>query len=127
MFGDSEDDGWPDVSDAALLADPDRWWIPALTRARNRADLSRVDAAAVLRTLLDHRQAARLDELAPERIQVPSGARIAVDYSADQPVLAVKVQEVFGWTTTPTVGGGRLPVVLHLLSPAGRPPRSPRT
>ena len=121
VFGDSEDGGWPDVSDAALLADPDRWWIPALTRARNRADLSRVDAAAVLRTLLDHRQAARLDELAPERIQVPSGARIAVDYSTDQPVLAVKVQEVFGWTTTPTVGGGRLPVVLHLLSPAGRP------
>ena len=121
VFGDSEDGGWPDVSDAALLADPDRWWIPALARARNRADLSRVDAAAVLRTLLDHRQAARLDELAPERIQVPSGARIAVDYSADQPVLAVKVQEVFGWTATPTVGGGRLPVVLHLLSPAGRP------
>ena len=121
VFGDSEDGGWPDVSDAALLADPDRWWIPALARARSRADLSRVDAAAVLRTLLDHRQAARLDELAPERIQVPSGARIAVDYSADQPVLAVKVQEVFGWTATPTVGGGRLPVVLHLLSPAGRP------
>jgi len=121
VFGDSEDGGWPDVSDAALLADPDRWWIPALARARSRADLARVDAAAVLRTLLDHRQAARLDELAPERIQVPSGARIAVDYSADQPVLAVKVQEAFGWTATPTVGGGRLPVVLHLLSPAGRP------
>jgi ATP-dependent RNA helicase HrpB len=120
-FGGSEDDGWPDVSDAALLADPDRWWIAPLARARSRADLSRVDAAAVLRTLLDHRQAARLDELAPERIQVPSGSRIAVDYSADQPVLAVKVQEVFGWTATPTVGGGRLPVVLHLLSPAGRP------
>jgi len=52
---------------------------------------------------------------------VPSGARIAVDYSADQPVLAVKVQDVFGWTATPTVADGRLPVVLHLLSPAGRP------
>ena len=114
-------DDWPDVSDAALLADPDRWWIPALTRARSRADLARVDAAAVLRALLDHRHAARLDELAPERIEVPSGSRIAVDYSADQPVLAVKVQEVFGWTATPTVADGRLPVVLHLLSPAGRP------
>ena len=114
-------DGWPDVSDAALLADPDRWWLPALSRARSRADLARIDAAAVLRALLDHRQAARLDELAPERIAVPSGARIAVDYSADQPVLAVKVQEVFGWTATPTVADGRLPVVLHLLSPAGRP------
>ena len=114
-------DDWPDVSDAALLADADRWWGPALARARSRADLARIDAATVLRALLDHRHTARLDELAPERIAVPSGARIAVDYSADQPVLAVKVQEVFGWTGTPTVADGRLPVVLHLLSPAGRP------
>ena len=114
-------DDWPDVSDAALLADPDRWWGPALARARSRADLARIDAATVLRALLDHRHAARLDELAPERIAVPSGSRIAVDYSADQPVLAVRVQEVFGWTGTPTVADGRLPVVLHLLSPAGRP------
>jgi ATP-dependent helicase HrpB len=112
---------WPDVSDAALLSDPERWWLPGLARARNRADLARVDAAAVLRALLDHRHAARLDELAPERIEVASGSRIAVDYSADQPVLAVKVQEVFGWTATPSVADGRLPVVLHLLSPAGRP------
>ena len=114
-------DGWPDVSDAALLADPDRWWVPALARARSRADFARVDAADVLRALLDHRHAARLDRLAPERIELPSGARIAVDYSADQPVLAVKVQDVFGWTGTPAVADGRLPVVLHLLSPAGRP------
>ena len=114
-------DDWPDVSDAALLADPDRWWGPALARARSRADLARIDAAAVLRALLDHRHAARLDQLAPERIEVPSGSRIALDYSADQPVLAVKVQEVFGWTATPTVADGRMPVVLHLLSPAGRP------
>jgi ATP-dependent helicase HrpB len=121
-FGDSGDgNDWPDVSDAALLADPDRWWGPAPARARSRADLARIDAATVLRALLDHRHAARLDQLAPERIEVPSGARIAVDYSADQPVLAVKVQEVFGWTGTPTVADGRLPVVLHLLSPAGRP------
>jgi len=122
VVGDSGDgNGWPDVSDAALLAEPERWWGPALARARNRADLARIDAAGVLRALLDHRHAARLDQLAPERIAVPSGARIAVDYSADQPVLAVKVQEVFGWTGTPTVADGRLPVVLHLLSPAGRP------
>ena len=114
-------DDWPDVSETALLADPDRWWIPALAHANSRTDLGRIDAAAVLRAPLDHRQIARLDELAPERIEVPSGSRIAVDYSADQPVLAVKVQEVFGWTATPTVAGGRLPVVLHLLSPAGRP------
>ncbi len=117
VFGDD----WPDVSDDALLADLDRWWDHRLARARSRADLARIDAATVLRALLDHRHAARLDELAPERIEVPSGSRVAVDYSADPPVLAVKVQEAFGWTGTPTVADGRLPVVVHLLSPAGRP------
>ena len=112
---------WPDVSDEALLADPDRWWTGPFGTARGRADLGRIDATSVLRATLDWRQLAALDELAPERIAVPTGSRIALDYSGDQPVLAVKVQEVFGWTATPTVAGGRLPVVLHLLSPAGRP------
>lgn len=121
-------DPWPDVSDAALLADPGRWWTGPLTSARRRSDLARVDAAAVLRTLLDRplagryqHLAGRLDELAPERLEVPSGSRVALDYSGDQPVLAVRLQEVLGWTATPTVADGRLPVVLHLLSPAGRP------
>jgi ATP-dependent helicase HrpB len=108
---------WPDVSDAALLDAADRWWPRG---ARRRADLARTDATGVLRSLLDWRHAA-LDELAPERITVPSGSRVALDWSGDRPVLAVRVQECFGWTTTPTVAGGRLPVVLHLLSPAGRP------
>ncbi|GAA5162548.1 ATP-dependent helicase HrpB [Pseudonocardia eucalypti] len=112
---------WPDVGDPALLADPDRWWTGPLTTALGRADLARIDAGAVLRATLDWRQAAELDELAPERITVPTGSRITLDYSGERPVLAVKVQEVFGWTATPTVAGGRLPVVLHLLSPAGRP------
>jgi ATP-dependent helicase HrpB len=112
---------WPDVSDAALLADPDRWWAGRLPRARSRADLGRVDAGEVLRALLDWRTAPRLDELAPERIAVPSGSRIALDWSGAQPVLPVRVQEAFGWTASPTVAGGRLPVLLHLLSPAGRP------
>jgi ATP-dependent helicase HrpB len=112
---------WPDVSDDALLADPDRWWAGALTSARGRADLARVDAAQIVRGLLDWREAAALDELAPERVAVPSGSRIAVDYSGERPVLAVKVQEVFGWTGAPAVAGGKLPLLLHLLSPAGRP------
>jgi ATP-dependent helicase HrpB len=110
----------PDVSDEALLADPDRWAGP-LTPARGRADLSRVDAAGILRGLLGWRAAATLDELAPERITVPTGSRIALDYSGERPVLAVRVQEVFGWTGAPAVAGGKLPVLLHLLSPAGRP------
>ncbi|MHA6618026.1 ATP-dependent helicase HrpB [Pseudonocardia sp. DLS-67] len=112
---------WPDVTDEALLADPGPWWGGPLTSARGRADLSRVDAAGILRTLLGWREAATLDELAPERIAVPSGSRIALDYSGERPVLAVRVQEVFGWTGAPAVAGGRLPVLLHLLSPAGRP------
>ncbi len=112
---------WPDVSDAALLADPDPWWTGPFTSARRRADLARIDAGGLLRSLLDWRTAPALDELAPERIAVPSGSRVALDYSGDQPVLAVRLQEVLGWTATPTVAAGRLPVVLHLLSPAGRP------
>jgi ATP-dependent helicase HrpB len=112
---------WPEVSDRALLADPDRWWSGPLPRARNRTDLAKIDAGTVLRGLLDWKQAAELDRLAPERITVPTGSAIALDYAGEQPVLAVKVQEVFGWTASPTVADGRLPVQLHLLSPAGRP------
>ncbi|MEU7758685.1 MULTISPECIES: ATP-dependent helicase HrpB [Micromonospora] len=115
-------DDWPDVSDAALLAEAPVWLGPELARARRRADLHRVDVAAALRRLLDWRQAARLDELAPERLEVPSGSRIRVDYTDPAaPVLAVKLQETFGWRDVPRIADGRVPVLLHLLSPAGRP------
>ena len=117
VFGDD----WPDVSDAALLADPDRWWIPALARARSRADLARVDAAAVLRALLDHRTPPGSTSWPRSGSRCPPVPGSPWTTPRDQPVLAVKVQEVFGWTATPTVADGRLPVVLHLLSPAGRP------
>ena len=112
---------WPDVSDDALLGHPEEWWSGPLLTARNRADLAKIDAGPLLRGLLDWSVAGRLDELAPERIELPSGRRYAVDYSADPPVLAVKLQELLGVTTTPSIAGGRLPLVLHLLSPAGRP------
>ncbi|WBC09155.1 ATP-dependent helicase HrpB [Micromonospora sp. WMMA1947] len=115
-------DDWPDVSDVALLAEAPAWLGPELARARRRADLHRVDVTAALRRLLDWRQAARLDELAPERVEVPSGSRIRVDYADPAaPVLAVKLQETFGWRDVPRIAGGRVPVLLHLLSPAGRP------
>uniref|UniRef100_UPI00244C3074 ATP-dependent helicase C-terminal domain-containing protein n=1 Tax=Streptomyces albovinaceus TaxID=66867 RepID=UPI00244C3074 len=112
---------WPDVSDGALLADPDAWLEPELSRARRRSDLGRIDAGQALRRLLPWAtgDAARLDELAPERIEVPSGSRIRVEYGGDQPVLAVKLQELFGLAETPRVAG--VPVLVHLLSPAGRP------
>ncbi|MFG3679536.1 ATP-dependent helicase HrpB [Micromonospora chalcea] len=113
---------WPDVSDAALLDRAPEWLGPELVRARRRADLGRADVAAALRRLLDWRQAARLDELAPERLAVPSGSRVRVDYADPAaPVLAVKLQETFGWRDVPRIADGRVPVLLHLLSPAGRP------
>ncbi|TDB71358.1 ATP-dependent helicase HrpB [Micromonospora sp. KC723] len=113
---------WPDVGDAALLATVDDWLGPELATARRRADLARVDVAAALRRMLPWRVAARLDELAPERIEVPSGSRIRVDYTDPAaPVLAVRLQETFGWTDAPRIADGRVPVLLHLLSPAGRP------
>ncbi|WP_411106099.1 ATP-dependent helicase HrpB [Streptomyces sp. cmx-4-9] len=114
--------GWPDVADdAALLERAGDWLEPELSRARRRADLGRIDAGQALTRLLPWAtgEAARLDELAPERIEVPSGSRIRVDYSAGQPVLAVKLQELFGLAETPRVAG--VAVLVHLLSPAGRP------
>ncbi|MFF3015132.1 ATP-dependent helicase HrpB [Streptomyces sp. NPDC057939] len=114
--------GWPDVADdAALLERADDWLEPELSRARRRADLGRIDAGQGLNRLLPWAggEAGRLDELAPERLPVPSGSRIRVDYSGEQPVLAVKLQELFGLAETPRVAG--VPVLVHLLSPAGRP------
>ncbi|MGC5166382.1 ATP-dependent helicase HrpB [Luteimicrobium sp. DT211] len=109
---------WPDVTDAALLADLDAWLGPdvaALARGRT------VNLTGALRRLLPWPEAARLDELAPERVTVPSGSGVRVDYGADQPVLAVRLQETFGWQRTPRLADGRVPLLLHLLSPAGRP------
>ncbi|MEU0006219.1 ATP-dependent helicase HrpB [Streptomyces sp. NPDC006314] len=113
---------WPDVSDDALHARVDEWLEPELSRARRRADLARTDAGQALARLLPWAsgEAARLDELAPERITVPSGSRIRIDYGEpDRPVLAVKLQEMFGLRETPEVAG--VPLLVHLLSPAGRP------
>jgi ATP-dependent helicase HrpB len=113
---------WPDVSDAALLESALAWLGTELRGARRRADLERIDAGPALRRLLPWPQAARLDDLAPERVAVPSGSRVRLDYSGTGgPVLAVKIAEVFGWERAPAVADGRVPVVLHLLSPAGRP------
>ena len=84
-------------------------------------NLARFDVLQALRGLLPWPAAARLDDLAPERLPVPSGSSVRVDYAGDQPVLAVRLQETFGWRATPRLADGRVPVLLHLLSPAGRP------
>jgi ATP-dependent helicase HrpB len=113
-------DEWPDLSDGALLATLDDWLAPSLARATSRADLEAVDVLAVLRGQLGARLH-ELDRVAPATLSVPNGRRVAVDYSGDQPSIAVRVQDLFGTTTHPTVAGGRVPVVVQLLSPAGRP------
>ncbi|MER8060884.1 MULTISPECIES: ATP-dependent helicase C-terminal domain-containing protein [unclassified Streptomyces] len=113
---------WPDMSDEALYARAEQWLEPELGRARRRADLARIDAGQALARLLPWAsgEAGRLDELAPERMTVPSGSRIRIDYrDPERPVLAVKLQEMFGLRETPSVAG--VPLLVHLLSPAGRP------
>ena len=88
------------------------------------AAASGINLAEPLRRLLPWPEAARLDELVPERLAVPSGSRVRIDYADDgdaRPVVAVKLQECFGWAETPRLVQGRVPVLFHLLSPAGRP------
>jgi ATP-dependent helicase HrpB len=88
---------------------------------RRLKDLTRMDLQAALYNRLTWRQRQLLDQLAPTHWTVPSGSRRPIDYSADVPVLAVRLQEMFGATRTPAIADGRLPLQLHLLSPSGRP------
>jgi len=113
---------WPDLADAALLADLEEWLAPYLAGVTRRSQLERLDLAALLRQRLAWEQQQALDRLAPTHVRVPSGSRLPIDYGAgDVPVLAVRLQEMFGARETPSVAGGRVPLLLHLLSPAGRP------
>lgn len=119
-------DPWPDVSDHALLLRLDEWFGPELDRLARGAKLDTIDLTDPLRRLLPWPEASRLDDLAPERLRVPSGSNVhvtypAVDDAGAAPVVAVKLQECFGLTETPRLAGGRAPVLFHLLSPAQRP------
>ena len=125
-------DPWPAMDDDSLLQRAAQWLVPAVEALaeskRSRSfDVGALDTAGALRALLPWPEAARLDELAPQRLEVPSGSHVAVRYVGEQgealerPVLAVRVQECFGWEETPRVADGRVAVLLHLLSPARRP------
>jgi ATP-dependent helicase HrpB len=137
---------WPDVREAALLAKLDEWLGPELEAIATGAPVSSINLVDPLRRLLPWPDAALLEDLVPERLQVPSGSRIRIDYpevpdrgtgsgatdhgasdhdatdhDGGRPVVAVKLQECFGWDRTPRLVDGRVPVLFHLLSPAGRP------
>ncbi|WP_426701219.1 ATP-dependent helicase HrpB [Rhodanobacter sp. Col0626] len=114
--------GLPDVSDTTLLASLDHWLAPHLD-GKHRLDALEPEALSqALTTLFDYEQRRLLDAQVPESLVVPSGQNRRLDYvEGEPPVLAVKLQELFGLADTPRVGGGRIPVTLHLLSPAGRP------
>lgn len=115
------DSQWPDLSDEALLKTLELWLLPWLDDVKRLEDFRSLDLKAILLALLPWPLPLDLERLAPERIGVPSGSSIAIDYRQDPPVLAVKLQEMFGCEETPTVADGRVQLLMHLLSPAGRP------
>ena len=112
---------WPDVSDAALLATLEEWLAPYLGRVTRLSHFANLDLSSIVRNVLKWPLPQRLDELAPHHITVPSGSSVRLDYSEQPPILAVRLQELFGLSDTPRIAGGRQTVKLHLLSPARRP------
>lgn len=116
--GESE---WPDLSDAALLSSLEEWLAPYFGKVNRLSHFANLDLPNILLGLLPWPMPQRLDELAPRSLEVPSGSRIRLDYSEYPPVLAVRLQELFGLAETPRIAGGRQGVLLHLLSPARRP------
>lgn len=112
---------WPDVSDEALAGSAHQWLVPWAKRLAQGGSLSNVSMLDALRSMLPWPQAARLDELAPEKMPIPAGGTRPIDWSGAHPVLTLRVQQAFGWTDTPRLVDGRVPLVLHLTDPAGRP------
>jgi ATP-dependent helicase HrpB len=113
---------WPDLSDAGLAAGIDAWLVPALMGKTAVGQLGADELGTALSTLMPHALRRRLESEAPTHFEAPSGSRVAIDYTAEEgPKLAIRVQELFGLGRHPTVAGGRVPLVIELLSPAHRP------
>jgi ATP-dependent helicase HrpB len=118
----AEGDGWPDLSEQALIARREDWLVPALYDKTSLKDFSASDLSDALSTLLPWDFRARLDREAPTHFEAPTGTMLAIDYEAEQgPTIAVRLQELFGLTTHPSIAKGAVPLVLELLSPAHRP------
>lgn len=114
-------EAWPDFSDSHLMASLDTWLAPYLGQVDTLSDLKKLDLTAILSAQLVWPQPNQLDELAPERLTVPSGSAVNIDYTREPPALEVKLQEMFGCQQTPTVVNGKVALSIHLLSPARRP------
>jgi ATP-dependent helicase HrpB len=112
---------WPDLSDAVLLASLETWLQPYLNNVSRLSHFGQLDLPSILRNILPWPLPQQLDELAPTHIAVPSGSSVKLDYSEIPPILAVRLQELFGLADTPRIAGGRQALKLHLLSPARRP------
>ena len=111
---------WPDLSDAALIAEHRIWLAPHLAGSSRLGDVGRLDLVGILRGLMPWHLVGRLDAALPTHLDLPNG-RIAVDYTQTVPVASARAQAFYGVTATPTLAGGRVPLQLALLSPAGRP------
>ncbi|MFL1404805.1 ATP-dependent helicase HrpB [Marinobacter sp. M1N3S26] len=117
-----EPDQWPEVSDSALMATLEQWLAPFLAGVRNWKALQRIPLLDALQSLLPWDRQQTLKRELPTSLEIPTGQQVRLDYTAENgPVLAAKLQALFGWTETPRLAGGRVPVVIHLLSPAQRP------
>ncbi len=117
------DEDWPDVNNEKLLETLEAWLAPYLIHINKQADIKQLELAAILTGLLPYEMQKRLDQLAPDKIKVPSGSMISLNYFPDgsAPEISVRLQEIFGLTETPTVNEGRNKTILHLLSPGYRP------
>jgi ATP-dependent helicase HrpB len=116
------EEGWPDLSDEALSAKLEDWLTPYLAGISRKAHLDRMDMHQIVQGMIPHELARKMDRLAPVRIEVPSGADVRIDYETEgDPVLRVRLQEMFGLARTPAIAEGRSPLRIELLSPAGRP------
>ena len=116
------EEGWPDLSDDALLTSLSDWLTPYLAGISRKSHLDRLDMHQIIQSLIPHDLARKMDRLAPVRIEVPSGADVRIDYETEgDPVLRVRLQEMFGLARTPAIAEGRSPLRIELLSPAGRP------
>jgi ATP-dependent helicase HrpB len=113
----------PDVSMEALMGNLEEWLGPYIGQVRKRDDFKRIDLMGLLSARLPWTMQQQLDEWAPQKMEVPTGSQIGLEYFSDgrAPILAVRLQEMFGQMDTPTVNQGRNPVLIHLLSPAYRP------